>query len=152
MKRFIVLVLMMLLVTPCYAHSGRLDGNGGHRVNKPYEYTGVYYVIKDGEKQVKKGTLYFKEGEYHYHVQPTLNGYKDGIYIPVQQMNKTITNTIYKSEENRVSSKESNIYHKSDCRYIKRIKEENIVIFEDPEDAESNGYIPCKHCNPEVIE
>lgn len=150
--KFFLIILILFLVIPCYAHPGRLDGSGGHRVNKPYEYKGVYFIIKNKEKTLKTGGIYFEEGDYHYHVHPMNNGYKDGVYLPVENMNETVTDKIYISDENRVASRYSNRYHTPDCRYIRRIKEENIIIFEDPEDAERNGYIPCKKCKPEEVE
>jgi len=45
-----------------------------------------------------------------------------------------------------VGSKNSNKYHSPDCRYVKRIKPENIVCFSDEEDAKNKGYIPAGCC------
>ncbi|MEA2098489.1 MAG: hypothetical protein U9P70_05450 [Patescibacteria group bacterium] len=41
-----------------------------------------------------------------------------------------------------VASKNSKIYHKPDCRYVKRIKEKNKVWFQSAKEAEDRGYIP----------
>lgn len=153
MKSKIISVLFIFCLSiPCYAHSGRLDGSGGHRVNKEYVYEGRYIEIKDKQMEYKVGKIIFEKGDYHYHVKPSANGFKNGIYIPVQDVNKTITSNIYHSEENRVASKKSDKYHLPSCPYIRHIKEENIVIFEDPEDAVSNGYKPCKRCKSEAIQ
>lgn len=39
-------------------------------------------------------------------------------------------------------------YHRLDCRYALKIKQENRINFRDREDAERQGYTPCKVCNP----
>ncbi len=45
-------------------------------------------------------------------------------------------------------SKHSNKYHYPTCRWAKKIKPYNLVIFESPEEAIEAGYIPCKVCKP----
>jgi hypothetical protein len=158
-KKLFLLFCFISLTTLSFAHSGRLDGQGGHRVNKEWFYDGQYIEIENNIPHLEKGSLLFKQGDYHYHCKPSankidLNTYRDGIYLPmpVKEIKNTITSNIKISEENRVASKESNIYHKPDCQYIENIKKENIIIFEDKEDAEKNDYISCKICKPEVIE
>lgn len=157
-RKLFFLIGFLFLTTSLFAHSGRLDGTGGHRVNKEWIYDGQYIEIENNIPHLKKGLLIFEEGSYHFHCKPSgnkinLNTYRDGIYLPVpeKEIKNSITSNIKISEENRVASKESNIYHKPDCQYIKNIKEENIIIFEDKEDAERNDYIPCKICKPEMI-
>ncbi len=39
-------------------------------------------------------------------------------------------------------------YHRLDCRYALKIKPENCIYFQSIEDAEGQGYLPCKICNP----
>jgi hypothetical protein len=39
-------------------------------------------------------------------------------------------------------------YHRPDCRYALKIKPENCIYFQSIEDAERQGYLPCKVCNP----
>ncbi|MFZ2473035.1 MAG: Ada metal-binding domain-containing protein [Methanothrix sp.] len=39
-------------------------------------------------------------------------------------------------------------YHRLDCRYALKIKPENRIYFQSVEDAEGQGYLPCKSCNP----
>ncbi|NOQ68028.1 hypothetical protein GQ568_01140 [Patescibacteria group bacterium] len=41
-----------------------------------------------------------------------------------------------------VASKNSKIYHKPDCKYVKRIKEENKIWFQSVKEAEDKGYSP----------
>lgn len=45
-----------------------------------------------------------------------------------------------------VGSKNSNKYHKPDCRWAKNIKAENIVCFKNEEEAKSKGYVGDKGC------
>ena len=41
-----------------------------------------------------------------------------------------------------VASKNSKIYHSSDCQYAKRIKEENKIFFKSAEEARERGFSP----------
>ena len=52
------------------------------------------------------------------------------------------------SEAMLVGSSTSKKYHLSDCRYALKIKPENRIDFQSPEDAKRQGYLPCKSCNP----
>ncbi len=45
-------------------------------------------------------------------------------------------------------SSTSKKYHLPDCRYAAKIKPENKIDFQSPEDAKRQGYLPCKSCNP----
>lgn len=47
-----------------------------------------------------------------------------------------------------VGSTTSNKYHRPDCRYAEKIREENRICFLRAEDAQEAGYSPCKVCNP----
>jgi len=47
-----------------------------------------------------------------------------------------------------VGSATSKKYHRPDCRYALKIKPENRIYFDSVEDARSQGYLPCKTCNP----
>lgn len=47
-----------------------------------------------------------------------------------------------------VGSKTSKKYHRPDCSYAIRIKPENKVYFANAEEAQKQGYQPCKVCNP----
>lgn len=48
-----------------------------------------------------------------------------------------------------VGSKKSDKYHLSSCKHVQSIKEENLMYFTSPEDAEDNNYIPCQACHPD---
>ena len=47
-----------------------------------------------------------------------------------------------------VGSKNSDIYHKPDCSYAKKILDKNKIWFSSKEDAESRGYHAGRCCNP----
>lgn len=47
------------------------------------------------------------------------------------------------------ASMESDTYHLAKCRYIKNIKDENLVYFQSKRDAEVLGYSFCKTCREE---
>ncbi len=61
---------------------------------------------------------------------------------------------VRQEEENRseegefVASTSSKKYHLPECRYAVKIREENRIYFQSAEDAEDQGYEPCKVCNP----
>lgn len=53
------------------------------------------------------------------------------------------------SEEKRgmfVASKNSKIFHKPDCPYAQKIKEENKIWFSSEKEAEDRGYSPDSRC------
>lgn len=45
-----------------------------------------------------------------------------------------------------VGSKNSDKFHKPDCRWAKNIKPENLVCFKSEEEAKSRGYVGDKNC------
>jgi len=46
--------------------------------------------------------------------------------------------------EQYVASKRSDVYHTKDCMYAKRIKQENLVTFNDDSQATAELYHRCK--------
>jgi len=42
----------------------------------------------------------------------------------------------------------SNKYHYPDCKWAQKIKPGNEVWFSSAQDAQAQGYVPCKVCNP----
>jgi hypothetical protein len=49
-------------------------------------------------------------------------------------------------ESKLVGSSSSKKYHRSNCRYVSKIKPENRVLFTSREEAKIQGYLPCKVC------
>lgn len=150
-KIIVIGLCFVLMASPAFAHSGRLDGKGGHRVNIYWDYEGRYIEVKEnGRSYAMTGKIKFEPGNYHYHVHPKFNGFKVGVYLPVKEkdLKKTRTFDVPITENTRVGSFKSDKYHKPNCRHVQRIKEENIIIFKNYTDAESNSYSPGKQCNP----
>lgn len=47
-----------------------------------------------------------------------------------------------------IGSKNSDKYHKKNCRWVEKIEEENAVYFNSKEEAVQAGYKPCGTCKP----
>jgi methylphosphotriester-DNA--protein-cysteine methyltransferase len=45
-------------------------------------------------------------------------------------------------------SRKSDKYHFATCRYVKTIKEKNLITFNSVKEAIDAGYFPCKVCAP----
>jgi len=52
------------------------------------------------------------------------------------------------AEYGYVASKNSNIFHKPECSWAKRIKPENLVGYNSKDEAIKAGKRPCKRCKP----
>jgi len=52
------------------------------------------------------------------------------------------------AEYQYVASKNSNVFHKPDCRWAKKIKPENLVGYNSKDEAVKAGKRPCKWCRP----
>lgn len=52
------------------------------------------------------------------------------------------------TEEVYIANRSSDIYHRSDCRWIRFIHDANIVHFPSPDDAESHRFKACRYCHP----
>jgi len=52
------------------------------------------------------------------------------------------------AEHKYIASKNSRVFHKSDCRWVKRISAKNIVSYSSRDKATEAGKRPCKTCNP----
>lgn len=48
-----------------------------------------------------------------------------------------------------IGNANSHVYHYTNCAYAKKIAPSNIVNFSSSEDAKSQGYRPCRTCNPD---
>lgn len=47
-----------------------------------------------------------------------------------------------------IGSRNTKKYHREDCQYVKTISDKNKVYFSSSQEAQNEGYIPCKACNP----
>jgi len=61
---------------------------------------------------------------------------------------QTSSNLTEEAKEKFVGSITSKKYHFLDCRYALKIKPENRIDFQSREGGKSQGYVPCKSCNP----
>ncbi len=52
------------------------------------------------------------------------------------------------SDDSLVGSTSSRKYHYSCCQWSKQISPENLIKFNSSQDAQDQGYVPCKVCNP----
>jgi hypothetical protein len=58
------------------------------------------------------------------------------------------SSTLPKENGTLMGSITSKKYHRPDCRYALKIKPDNRIYFPSIEDANRQGYLPCKVCNP----
>ena len=58
------------------------------------------------------------------------------------------SNSSQKAKAKFMGSITSKKYHRLDCLYALKIKPENCIYFQSIEDAEGQGYLPCKVCDP----
>jgi hypothetical protein len=74
--------------------------------------------------------------------QPRPQSEKTNIKKDTKSVKQQDTETKY------VASKNSKVFHKADCQFAKRIKPENLVIYNTRDEAIKAGKNPCKTCNP----
>ncbi|MFO7707964.1 MAG: Ada metal-binding domain-containing protein [Desulfobacterales bacterium] len=48
-----------------------------------------------------------------------------------------------------VANRSSDLYHRPGCRWVRKIKPENLIQFAAPREAESRQFMPCRNCNPD---
>ena len=78
-----------------------------------------------------------------------INGYKDTTFSApitsqIQDTTEHTPSTVYQGKY--IGNINSKKFHKSDCTYVKNMKEENAVIFESYNAAINNGYKRCTKC------
>jgi hypothetical protein len=71
-----------------------------------------------------------------------INGYKDTTQKKSSENNNQNDNEDCKVYGNKSTKK----VHNSDCRYAKNMKQENLVVFDNIEDALISGYFQCSVC------
>lgn len=74
----------------------------------------------------------------------TTNGYSESFNL---KDNSATDNTNNIGNE-YVGNKNSKVYHSIDCAAVKKMSDKNKVVFSSAEEAEEDGYKPCKNCNP----
>ncbi len=48
-----------------------------------------------------------------------------------------------------VANRSSDLYHRPGCRWVRKIKPENLIRFTAPQEAESRHFMACRNCNPD---
>ncbi len=66
--------------------------------------------------------------------------------VPKEQIKPAAKQAV--AEYKYVASKNSKVFHKSDCTWAKRIAPKNLVHYKTREDAINDGKRPCKMCKP----
>lgn len=126
-----MLKMLPILVTLCLictsglsAHNARLDSYGGHNDRA--------------------------SGNYHFHAGPLAGNTYSSKAEAVQALRGSRRQGDPNSDSDSalVGSIKSNKYHYPSCVWAKKIHDDNIIRFSGPEDARSNGYVPCKVCKP----
>ncbi|RJP74152.1 MAG: hypothetical protein C4524_13260 [Candidatus Zixiibacteriota bacterium] len=51
-----------------------------------------------------------------------------------------------------IASKWSDVYHRSDCKLARGIKQENIIYFDSSDEALEENFKPCQLCRPDLVE
>lgn len=66
----------------------------------------------------------------------------------VSQNKSSSNNVVQKVEAKYVASKTSDVFHRPDCKWVKKIKPTNFIEFDSRDEAVKSGRRPCKTCNP----
>lgn len=51
-----------------------------------------------------------------------------------------------------LANNNSDIYHRSDCKWTAMIKPENTIAFHSTDEADQKGFAPCRYCRPADLE
>ena len=111
-------------------------------------------VIVDGknvnEMLLKEGlaeVMYIPPSEFY-----PLNWANDSTHVPTAQHSYSNSHSDTSSDSDTsgsyIGNSNSGKFHKIDCKWSQKTSEHNRVYFNSRNDAISQGYIPCKVCNP----
>jgi flagellar biosynthesis protein FlhF len=51
-----------------------------------------------------------------------------------------------------VANRNSDLYHRADCKWVRKIKRDHLVQFASPAEAESRNFLACRNCSPDLPE
>lgn len=51
-----------------------------------------------------------------------------------------------------VANRSSELYHRPDCKWVRKIKRDHLLEFASPAEAESRNFQACRNCSPDVTE
>ena len=60
-------------------------------------------------------------------------------------------NALLLKDDCYVANKNSDIFHRRDCKSVKRIATNNVLVFRSISDAAEKNFKPCRMCCPEVL-
>ncbi len=95
-------------------------------------------IIKQGYGYAQKGFLHKYLNEFIKFEQEAKRS-KLGLWAKKTKTKKT---------RKYVASKNSTVFHNSNCGHAKQIKSYNLIIFETRKEAAESGRRPCKSCRP----
>jgi methylphosphotriester-DNA--protein-cysteine methyltransferase len=49
-----------------------------------------------------------------------------------------------------VANRSSDLYHRAGCKWVRKIKADNLVRFGSTAEAEARRFIPCRDCSPDA--
>ena len=68
-------------------------------------------------------------------------------YYETPESTSTTTSSTTNTDSKLIyASSKSDVYHAAGCKYVKKIKAENLITFSSRKDAEKEGYKACKVC------
>jgi len=116
-------------------------GNTARAKSKTTDYGG-YTVSKPSAKKI---IVCFKEKPKEYPLVYNAKYIMEDICEEYGIENKSKS---FMNDGLYVGASTSNIFHKKSCKFAKNIPTENLIFFETKEDAQKQGYRPCKVCKP----
>src|SRR3989344_7956925 len=136
MKKVIVLFIFVLIF---------IGGCGvQNSINNDLKEQTSYYVCPDSSIIVSDLNLCPK-GEK---ILPIQDSQDEEIKENIKELINDSKEVKSEDECKYVGSKNSDKYHIPSCIWAKRIKSENLVCFNNKEEAENKGYKPCSVCKP----
>lgn len=81
------------------------------------------------------------------HARLAANSY-DNLLTETQKMKTDLSSQSQAAAGKYVASKNSSVFHKPDCRSAKNISRDNLVVYNNRDEAIKAGKRPCKSCNP----
>ena len=113
-------------------------------------------VIVDGknvnEMLLKEGlaeVMYMPPSEFYPYDWTNENTPSSGDHSTASNTKSTDTSSDSSSDSGSyVGNSNSGKFHHASCKSVKKMSEKNKVFFSSRDDAISQGYVPCKQCNP----
>jgi flagellar biosynthesis protein FlhF len=68
-----------------------------------------------------------------------------------KRSDQTLAKAVARIDDNTfVANKNSDVFHRSDCKWAQKIKSKNMITFSNLQAAESEHFMPCQDCQPAV--